>query len=54
MIGDATAKSIVMKDGGVLTGMMSIRQDLDIPFRQKAVHRLPDRPAAAEDDEDQP
>lgn len=35
VIGDATAKSIVMKDGGVLTGRMSIRQDLDITLPTK-------------------
>ena len=54
VIGDATAKSIVMKDGGVLTGMMSIRQNLDItlPTKKRSTGFLTDTDAA-EDDEDQ-
>ncbi|MCB1237956.1 MAG: polymer-forming cytoskeletal protein, partial [Verrucomicrobiae bacterium] len=29
VIGDATAKAVVLKDGGILTGRMSIRPDID-------------------------
>ncbi len=39
VLGDATAKAIVMKDGGVLTGQMNIQHDVDISLPKKGASR---------------
>ncbi|NOX99218.1 MAG: polymer-forming cytoskeletal protein, partial [Verrucomicrobia bacterium] len=39
VLGDATAKAIVMKDGGVLTGQMNIQHDVDISLPKKGAPR---------------
>ncbi len=39
VLGDATAKAIVMKDGGVLTGQMNIQPDVDISLPGKGTAR---------------
>ena len=39
VLGDATAKAIVMKDGGVLTGQMNIQHDADISLPAKGTVR---------------
>jgi cytoskeletal protein CcmA (bactofilin family) len=35
VIGNATARAVVLNDGGVLTGQMSIQPDLDIKLPEK-------------------
>ena len=42
VLGDATARAILMKDGGVLTGQMNIRHDIDISLPERGSAR-PDR-----------
>ncbi len=39
ILGDATAKAIVMKDGGVLTGQMNIQHDANINLPEKGAVR---------------
>ncbi len=36
--GDATAKAIVLKDGGILSGQMSIQHDVDIELPLKRAY----------------
>ena len=35
VLGDATARSIVLKDGGILTGQMTIQPDVETPLPPK-------------------
>jgi len=35
VLGDATARSIVLKDGGILTGQMSIQPEVEVPLPPK-------------------
>ncbi len=35
VLGDATARSIVLKDGGILTGQMNIQSEVEIPLPPK-------------------
>lgn len=39
VLGDASARAIVMKDGGVLTGQMNIQHDVDISLPEKGAAR---------------
>lgn len=45
VLGDATAKAVVMKDGGVLTGQMNIQHDVDISLPDKGAPRQNPAPA---------
>lgn len=53
VLGDATAKAIVMKDGGVLTGQMSIQHDVDISLPEKGAVR-PEPPVVPEKKTNEP
>lgn len=47
VLGDATAKAIVMKDGGVLTGQMNIQHDINIDLPKKGSSRTSAAPTAS-------
>ena len=50
VLGDATARAVVVKDGGVLTGQMRIQHDVDISLPKKGAVRpeQPEMPAKKE------
>lgn len=54
VLGDATAKAIVMKDGGVLTGQMNIQQDVNISLPEKGTARREQNEAPVEQAQNKP